>query len=62
MRRRHQDDGLNLTAILRPTPSTAARAPLLASSKSIEQAEDQAMLSLARHEKRLNAFEELSGI
>jgi hypothetical protein len=36
--------------------------PLLASPKPIEQPEDQAMLSLAPQEKRLNAFKELTGI
>ena len=62
MRRRHQNDGRDLIVIFNRCHQRRRGAKLLASSKPIEQTEDQAVLSLARQEKRLNAFEELTGI
>ena len=62
MRRRHQNNGRNLIMIFNQRHQRRLCPPLLARPKPIEQPEDQAMLSLAPQEKRLNAFEELAGI
>ena len=62
MRRRHQNDSRDLITIFNRRHQRRLSTPLLTRSKPIEQPQDQAMLSLAPQEKRLNAFEKLSGI
>ena len=54
-------DGRDLIMIFNRRHQRRLVTPLLTRPKPIEQAQDQAMLSLTPQEKRLNTFEELSG-
>ena len=62
VRRSHQSDGRNLIVIFNQRHQRRLCPPLLARPKPVEQPEDQAMLSFALQEKRLNALEELAGM
>ena len=62
VRRRHQGDCRDLIMIFNQRHQRRLCPPLLARPKPVEEPEDQAMLSLALQEKRLNAFKELARI